>query len=103
MIFGEDGDDVITGAGGNDRLVGGNGDDVYVFGRGYGHDVVMDAAGELDRVTLVSDLSAGDITLHREETTWLLASRARMTRWCLLIGSARLIPSNPSSFAMAAA
>ncbi|MEZ5616210.1 MAG: putative Ig domain-containing protein [Rhodocyclaceae bacterium] len=43
-LYGGNGDDLLSGGAGNDVLYGGAGADTYAFGRGFGHDIIGDAA-----------------------------------------------------------
>ncbi|MGH8618703.1 MAG: putative Ig domain-containing protein [Burkholderiales bacterium] len=70
------GNDVLDGGTGDDRLEGGTGDDAYVFGRGYGHDVAVDAdpaAGNEDAVWLAFGIAPEEVTLTRDDTNVYLA------------------------------
>lgn len=40
-------DDILDGGAGGDYLSGGGGDDTYIYGLGYGHDTIIDVAGDI--------------------------------------------------------
>ncbi|MFZ1249085.1 MAG: calcium-binding protein [Candidatus Saccharimonadales bacterium] len=80
QLYGGDGDDALTssngddkldGSAGNDALYGGLGNDTYVFGRGYGTDTITDydTIGNLDTITLTSDVLPSDVTVRRSTTS----------------------------------
>ena len=59
-MFGNGGNDTITGGGGNDALIGGNGDDTYTWSLGDGRDLITerstDGSGGTD-LLIISDPS----------------------------------------------
>jgi len=64
-LIGGWGDDELHGHAGNDLLRGGDGNDVYYFERGDGHDVIVESSGT-DRVHFDTSISAADIALSRD-------------------------------------
>ena len=59
-LIGGEGDDTLDGAAGNDRLEGDWGDDTYHWGRGSGHDLIADTAGQ-DKVLI--NANTADVSL----------------------------------------
>jgi Ca2+-binding RTX toxin-like protein len=57
QIGGAGGSDVLIGGAGNDTLVGGGGQDTYRFDSGDGFDVIVDAAGEGNRLVFGAGIS----------------------------------------------
>lgn len=51
LLNGTEFDDTIDGGGGNDQLHGDWGNDTYIWGRGSGHDLIADTAGQ-DKVSI---------------------------------------------------
>jgi len=66
------GDDTLDGGAGHDRLIGGQGNDTYWFGPGSGQDVIMDAAGSLDRIAMAVGVSPSDVVATRDHNDLVL-------------------------------
>jgi len=64
-ISGLGGNDILDGGVGNDVLMGGSGNDIYFFGPGSGTDLIEDAAGDSDAVSLGAGVSPNDVTVTR--------------------------------------
>jgi Ca2+-binding RTX toxin-like protein len=58
QIGGTGGNDTLVGGSGNDTLVGGGGQDTYLFNLGDGFDVVVEAAGEGNRLVFGAGISS---------------------------------------------
>lgn len=69
-LFGDDGSDILDGGTGDDRLSGGRGADTFVFKTGYGSDVIVDFAVDVDTI----DLSGTSITSFGELQEHMAAS-----------------------------
>lgn len=54
LLTGNDGNNRLEGRGGDDSLLGGLGNDLYVVGGGDGHDILTDAGGDADVLSLTS-------------------------------------------------
>lgn len=67
IVSGGLGDDVIEGGTGNDLLLGGDGSDTYVYGRGDGSDDIVETAGATgDKDVLVlHDIARNEAVLHK--------------------------------------
>ncbi|ULA65541.1 MAG: hypothetical protein LZF86_220002 [Nitrospira sp.] len=63
QIGGTGGSDVLIGGAGNDTLVGGGGQDTYFFDSGDGFDVIVDAAGEGNRLVFGAGIGEEDLSL----------------------------------------
>jgi Ca2+-binding RTX toxin-like protein len=66
--------DWLDGGGGDDSLSGGNDADVYVYGRGYGNDVINDAADHIhlegpDILLFKPGVSVDDVIFRRDGST----------------------------------
>ncbi|RXR07552.1 putative Ig domain-containing protein [Pseudoxanthomonas composti] len=66
VLNGGAGDDVIVGGTGNDDLSGGAGTNFYYFGRGFGVDVVRQAAGATDRVFFQDGIASNELAFTRD-------------------------------------
>lgn len=71
-LRGKDSNDHLIGEAGNDVLEGGLGDDRYYFGNNFGHDVVMDTAGDDYLIFTDDKIQASKLSLHRENQDLLL-------------------------------
>ena len=60
-LYGNDGDDTLDGGTGNDWLYGGNGNDTYIFGKGYGNDTIEDWGGS--SIVKLKDISSSEVTI----------------------------------------
>jgi trimeric autotransporter adhesin len=65
QIYAAGGNDTLTGSAGNDTLAGGSGDDTYTFGRGDGQDVIVDASGAQDAISLAAGVAPADVGVSR--------------------------------------
>ncbi|MBH0199723.1 MAG: hypothetical protein HP497_09940, partial [Nitrospira sp.] len=63
-LIGGTGDDILIGGIGADRLQGGAGQDRYLFNPGDGADLIVDTAGEGNRVVFGAGISAESVTLQ---------------------------------------
>ncbi len=61
QVGGSGGSDILAGGAGNDRLIGGGGQDTYLFERGGGVDLIVEAAGEGNRLIFGQGISPNDI------------------------------------------
>ncbi len=63
-MFGNNGNDTLTGGAGDDRLEGGNDLDTYVYTPGDGHDTIWDHKGSRNNVLLFGEtIAPGDLIL----------------------------------------
>ena len=60
-LYGNDGDDTLDGGTGNDWLYGGNGNDTYIFGKGYGNDTIEDWGGS--SIVKLKDISSSEVII----------------------------------------
>ncbi len=68
FLSGRAGSDTLDGGEGNDYLSGGAGNDTYLFGRDSGEDIIEDlddTAGNLDTIAMADDVLPSDIILNR--------------------------------------
>lgn len=61
QIGGSGGNDIVVGGVGNDTLVGGGGQDTYRFESGDGADVIVEGAGEGNRLVFGAGISPGSV------------------------------------------
>lgn len=73
-LTGGAGDDVLAGGTGNDHLAGGAGDDTYLFGRGDGQDTVEDREGRNQIV--FKGVNQSEVTFNKQENGDLTAGIA---------------------------
>ncbi len=71
-IFGSWNDDDLDGLSGNDYLAGDQGNDEYIFDLGFGHDVIDDRAGTVNRIRFGVGISSTDIFVDFEGHTLIL-------------------------------
>ncbi|MDC6168287.1 calcium-binding protein [Paucibacter sp. XJ19-41] len=68
-----DGNDTLEGGAGDDSLIGGGGNDTYLFGRAAGSDIIVDAAGGMDRLKLAAGIAPTDVQLYGDGANlWLV-------------------------------
>lgn len=81
VLFGEAGNDTLTGGNGNDALYGGMGNDTlngrggndeYYFARGDGQDIINDIGG-FDTIFFDDSISASDLSLSRNANNLVLS------------------------------
>lgn len=60
-LYGNDGNDILDGGIGNDWLYGGNGNDTYIFAKGYGNDTIEDWGGS--SIVKLKDISSSEVTI----------------------------------------
>jgi Ca2+-binding RTX toxin-like protein len=63
QIGGAGGNDILIGGTGNDVLIGGGGQDTYLFALGDGFDVIIEAAGEENRLVFGAGISPSTIVV----------------------------------------
>ncbi|GHU55848.1 hypothetical protein FACS1894132_12550 [Clostridia bacterium] len=62
QLYGNDGGDLLDGGAGNDYLYGGNGSDTYIFGIGYDHDTIDDW-GFGNNFVIFTDINLDEVTI----------------------------------------
>ena len=66
-LFGNSGNDTLSGDAGNDHLSGGKGNDTYLFSSGFGHDVIDNSEGGVDKILFDKSISARKVEITRLE------------------------------------
>jgi VCBS repeat-containing protein len=70
LLVGNAGDDTLTGGTGNDTLMGGAGNDTYIYATGDGIDTILDSGGQntlvVDGAVLNGGAEYGDARVHRD-------------------------------------
>ena len=76
-LYGGTGNDLLIGDSGNDVLSGSAGNDIYRFARGFGHDVINNYDGGLERHDSIdfSDMNRSDFDIRREGNNLVLHSK----------------------------
>ena len=73
VLRGGEGDDQLDGGADHDRLFGGDGSDTYIFGSDFGHDVIIESQGSLDRIRLAPGVVPADLAVTRTANDLVLS------------------------------